>query len=220
MSTTAERLRQALRIRGMKQSELAALTGIGKSSISTYLSGTYLPKQQNIYKMAGVLDVNEAWLMGHDVSMERMTVPAAPPDSIPSNVIPFGYAEVPPMQAVPLVGDIACGRPITAEENIRGQVSVPSYWGASFVLTCHGDSMAPKIQDGDLVAIHSQPEVENGQIAAVRIDGEATLKRVYRYPDRLELRAINPDFESIFLFGEEINNAEIDGRAIGLCRGL
>ena len=213
MATTAERLREALDLRGMRQSDLAAATGIGKSSISTYLSGDYLPKQRNIYKMASALDVNEAWLMGLDVPMER-TSPSAKPD------IPPGFEPLPPMAKLPLVGAIACGQPITAEENLEGAVNVPEEWGADFVLTCRGDSMAPKIEDGDLVAIRIQPEVANGQIAAVRIDSEATLKKVYRYPDRLELRPVNPDFEIIVLYGEDINTAAIEGLAVGLCRGI
>lgn len=213
MATTAERLRAALDLRGMRQSDLAAATGIGKSSISTYLSGDYLPKQRNIYKMASALDVNEAWLMGLDAPMER-AAPSAKPD------IPPGFEPLPPMAKLPLVGAIACGQPITAEENLEGAVNVPEEWNADFVLTCRGDSMAPKIEDGDLVAIRIQPEVANGQIAAVRIDSEATLKKVYRYSDRLELRPINPDFESIVLYGEDINTAAIEGLAVGLCRGI
>ncbi len=71
MKTTAERIKEALNLRGMKQSDLVEKTGIGKSSISTYISGAYEPKQRNIYKIAKALDVSEAWLMGYDVPMER-----------------------------------------------------------------------------------------------------------------------------------------------------
>lgn len=67
----SERIKKGLEIRNMKQSELVEKTGIGKSSISTYLSGDYEPKQKNIYKIAKALNVNEAWLMGHDVPMEK-----------------------------------------------------------------------------------------------------------------------------------------------------
>lgn len=73
MATIAERLREALNIRGMKQAELVEKTGIGKSSISTYLSGEYEPKQRNIYKIAQALNVSEAWLIGFDVPMQRET---------------------------------------------------------------------------------------------------------------------------------------------------
>ncbi len=73
MTTTAQRMKKALELRQMKQSDLAAKTGIGKSSISTYLAGEYNPKQKNLYKIAKALNVSETWLMGLDVPMERST---------------------------------------------------------------------------------------------------------------------------------------------------
>lgn len=106
--------------------------------------------------------------------------------------IPPGFQPLPAMTEVPLVGRIACGTPITAEENVERMVCVPSKWHATFTLTCEGTSMEPRIHDGDLVAIRSQPTVENGEVAAVRIDGEATLKRVYLHQSFIELRAENP----------------------------
>ena len=115
---------------------------------------------------------------------------------------------------------IACGTPITAEQNVEGYVSVPDRWDATFTLTCHGDSMAPRIQDGDLVAIRKQETVENGQIAAVRIGDEATLKHVYLYPGRLILQPENPAYDPIVLIGDEIRTARIEGKAVGFCRGL
>ena len=70
------------------------------------------------------------------------------------------------------------------------------------------------------MAIRAGLQIENGQVAAVRIGDEATLKRVYRYPERLILRPINEDFEEIVLEGEEINRASIEGKAVGLCRDM
>lgn len=214
MGTTAERLRKALDMRQMKQSELAAITGIGKSSISTYLSGDYLPKQRNVYKMALALDVSEAWLMGADVPMERSAMAHT------ETSVPVGFEPMPSMKRVPLIGRIACGNPITAEENIEGYISVPDEWNATFTLMCEGDSMAPRIQNGDVVAVRKQDTVENGQIAAVRIDNEATLKHVYVYPDYIELRPENPSFESIIKIGPAMNEVYIEGLAVGICRGI
>ena len=127
---------------------------------------------------------------------------------------------MPAMTEVPLVGRIACGKPITAEENIERMVCVPAKWRATFTLTCEGSSMEPKIHDGDLVAIRSQPTVENGEVAAVRIDGEATLKRVYLHENFIELRAENPAYTSIILTKEEMNTVTIEGKAVGLCRDI
>lgn len=134
--------------------------------------------------------------------------------------IPPGFQPLPAMTEVPLVGRIACGTPITAEENVERMVCVPSKWHATFTLTCEGTSMEPRIHDGDLVAIRSQPTVENGEVAAVRIDGEATLKRVYLHQSFIELRAENPAFESIILAKEEMNTVAIEGKAVGLCRDI
>jgi len=71
MDTTANRIKKALEIRDLKQADLVEMTGIGKSSISTYISGSYEPKQKNIYKISKALNVSEAWLMGSDVPMEK-----------------------------------------------------------------------------------------------------------------------------------------------------
>lgn len=134
--------------------------------------------------------------------------------------VPPGFQPMPTMDEVPLVGRIACGTPITAEENVERTVCVPSRWRATFTLTCQGNSMEPRIHDGDLVAIRSQPEVENGEIAAVRIEGEATLKRVYMHKNFIELRPENPTFESIILSKEDMNTVVIEGKAVGLCRDI
>ena len=134
--------------------------------------------------------------------------------------VPPGFEPLPEMATVPLVGRIACGQPITAEENLEGYVSIPAEWHATFTLLCEGDSMEPRIKDGDLVAIRSQPQVENGEIAAVRIDCEATLKHVYLYQDKIVLQPENPNYAPIVKIGEEMNDITIEGKAVGLCRGL
>ena len=133
----------------------------------------------------------------------------------------FGTFEpLPGMAMVPLVGSIACGTPITAEQNIEQYIGVPAAWHADFALTCHGDSMAPTICDGDIVCIRCQPEVEQGEIAAVRIGEEVTLKHVYLHDNFIELRPENPAFESIILTKEEMNTVVIEGKAVGLCRDI
>ena len=121
---------------------------------------------------------------------------------------------------VPLIGSIACGTPILAEENIESYIGIPAAWKADFALTCHGDSMAPMICDGDIVCIRKQAQVETGEVAAVRIGEEATLKRFYRYPDYILLRPENPEYDPIIKFGTAMNEVQIEGKAVGLCRGI
>lgn len=141
-------------------------------------------------------------------------------DVAKSKVIPKGFIPLPDTKPVPVIGSIACGTPILAQENIERYISVSSLWKADFALVCKGDSMAPTIQDGDLVCIRSQSSVENGQIAAVLIDDEATLKRFYRHGDTVILHPENPRFTPMTYTKEEINELRIEGVAVGICRGL
>ena len=135
--------------------------------------------------------------------------------------IPPGFQPMPAMTEVPLVGRIACGTPILAEQNIKSYIGVPAAWRADFALECHGDSMSPTICDGDVVCIRSQPEVEQGQIAAVRIGEEATLKHFYRQGDVVSLIADNPAVCPPMVFaGQELEEMAIEGLAVGYCRGL
>ena len=125
------------------------------------------------------------------------------------------------MAMVPLVGSIACGTPITAEQNIEQYIGVPAAWHADFALTCHGDSMAPTICDGDIVCIRRQPEVEQGEIAAVRIGEEATLKHFHRQGETVMLLADNTAVCPPMVFaGPQLEEIQIEGRAVGFCRGL
>lgn len=207
MEAIATRIKKALEIRNMKQSELVSLTGIGKSSISTYISGEYEPKQKNLYRIAKALDVSEAWLMGLDVPMERDAV-SEPPQS--PDILPL-----PKTKRIPLLGTIACGEPILAEENLEGYVEAPDEVTADFALRCQGDSMVnARILDGDLVFIRQQPDVENGEIAAVLIGDEATLKRVYKYPGQIVLQPENPKYPPLVYSGEQLQDFRILGKAV------
>lgn len=214
-ATFAQRLREGLDLRGMKQIELATRSGISKYSISHYLKGDWEGKQDAVYELARVLNVSEAWLMGYDVPAER----SAPEVSVQFDkkpTIPPGFMPLPKMKKVPLIGAIACGDPITAIQNREGDVNAPVDMRCDFALKCRGESMiGAGIHDGDVVYIRIQPEVENGEIAAVRIGEEATLKRVYLHSDYIELRPENPAFESIIRRREEMNDVQIEGKAVG-----
>ena len=197
-----DKIREARKAAGLTQRQLAEKIGVTNTSISNWEKNLSRPDPDTIANICDALLIAPNYLFG------TLTK------------IPTGFDPMPDMSEVPLVGEIACGQPITAEENLEGYVSVPERWHADFTLICRGKSMEPKIHDGDLVAIRSGLQIDNGQIAAVRIDNEATLKRVYRYPERLILRPINEDFEEIVLEGEEINRASIEGKAVGLCRDI
>jgi repressor LexA len=127
------------------------------------------------------------------------------------------YSNISPVskQVFPLFDGIAAGQPRLMPDGIETYVEFTTSIRADFVLKVHGDSMiGARIHDGDLVFIRQQPEVENGEIAAVAIGDEATLKRVYRYGDTLSLRAENPAYKEMVFTGEELNNIHILGKAI------
>lgn len=212
-SDFASRLSQALEARGMKAADLSKKTKVAEGTISCYINGRYEAKQNRVQVFAEALNVNPAWLMGYDVPMETESRHSVAPASRP---IPPGFEPMPKMKKVPLIGAIACGDPITAMENREGEIDVPEDIRCDFALRCKGNSMiVAGIHDGDAVYIRIQPEVENGQIAAVRIGDEATLKRVYLHTDYIELRPENPDYESIIRRREEMNDVHIEGKAVG-----
>ena len=200
--------------RGITQGELATMLDVSRSTVGMYETGGREPDFETMEAIADIFNVDMDYLMG------RTQVERKHPITPPVQDIPPGFQPMPAMVEVPLVGRIACGSPILAEENIERMVCVPEKWHATFTLTCEGSSMEPKIHDGDLVAIRSQPTVENGEVAAVRIEGDATLKRVYLHDSFIELRAENPSFESIILAKEEMNTVVIEGKAVGLCRDI
>lgn len=214
MATFKERLKALRTEKGWSQQRLADELEISKSSVNMYERGEREPSFETMEAIADIFNVDMDYLYGRtDVKIANPITPA-------KSTIPPGFQPMPEMATVPIVGRIACGTPILAEQNIEGSACVPARWRATFSLICKGDSMEPKIHDGDLVAIRKQPEVENGEIAAVRIGEEATLKRVYKREGFLELRPENSNYESIILIGEKMAEATIEGKAVGLCRDI
>ena len=136
---------------------------------------------------------------------------------ISENEIPEGFSPPPEMVLKPLVGKIACGTPILAEQNIEDYINVPKDVKCDFLLTCDGDSMIDAgIRSGDVVYLIKQPDIDyNGQIAAVRVDGEATLKKVFKYQDKVVLQPANANYEPLVYIKEEINDLVIEGIATG-----
>ncbi len=117
---------------------------------------------------------------------------------------------------IPLVGTIACGTPILAEENIEDYIAAPLGCDADFALRCKGDSMIrARICDGDIVFIHSQPDCNNGEIAAVLIGDEATLKRIYKQQDSITLIPENSEYSPLVYRREQMNEIRILGKAVG-----
>lgn len=209
MDTIASRLRTALEMRGMKQAELVELTGIGKSSISTYLRGSYIPKQKNIYKMAKALNVNEAWLMGEDVDPTRQNAYSEPSDS---SLVTIHYA-----------GPVAAHFDATPDDAYE-QRTIPAEWIGRrrpedfFLATVSGDSMYPQFQDGDeILCLRCSDMGIPGRIGIMLLGGdEATVKRIEYKPgeDWIDLIPINPEFKPRRIEGVDLEQCRVVGRVI------
>lgn len=199
----------------MTQEDLGKRLRLNKSTIQRYESGAIssikLPVLQAI---AQVLNVNPDWLALKTDEIGRYNPVSLNEDifSIP-NIIPL-----PETKEIPLLGTIACGEPILAEENIEDYIKLDKAVDAEFALRCKGDSMiGARIRNGDIVYIHQQEDVENGEIAAVLIGNEATLKKVYKYPEKnmLVLKPANPEYEDFIYTGVELEEIKILGKAVG-----
>ncbi len=204
-----ERIKYRREELGIAQTRLAELIGTSKQNLYKYENGIIanIPADK-IEAVAKALHTTPAYLMGwsDDPSL------AAASASLPDNIIPM-----PKMKRIPLIGTIACGKPILAVETADDTVALPENIDADFSLRCKGDSMVnARIFDGDIVYIKERPMVENGEIAAVIIGDEATLKRVYYTPgsDRITLRACNPVYPDMEYEGETLAHIRILGKAV------
>lgn len=199
--TVGERIAARRKELNMTQEELARKLGYkSRSSINKIeLSWSKVPLSK-LERVAAALDCDAQFLMGWDA---------------PSNSHEGTILQMPTMHNVPLVGTIACGTPILAEQNIEGDVSAPDHVHADFALRCQGDSMInARIFDGDIVYIRQQETVDDGEIAAVLIDDEATLKRVHLYEDHVVLEPENPQYRPLVYWGIDMNAVRILGKAV------
>ena len=184
---------------GLSQEEFAKKLNTTKQVISRYETEQRTPKITIAQEYANILGVPLQNLIDNNVDFPLAT-----------NIIPM-----PEAKSIPLVGKIACGTPITATENLEGYIKIPAQLEADFALVCRGDSMTgARILDGDIVIIRQQSDIDDGEIAAVLIEDEATLKRVYKMPGRLVLRAENPCYAPIDLSGAELDGVRILGKAV------
>ena len=172
MKTTAARIKEGMEIRSLKQADLVEMTGISKGALSSYISGRYVPKQNNIYLISKALNVSEAWLLGLDVPMERLNnVTISSKIGVPINVLGRVAAGI-PIEAVEEV--------IDTEEITQEMASTGTYFG----LQIKGNSMEPRMCEGDVVIVRQQEDAESGDIVIAMVNGDdATCKRLRKYRD-------------------------------------
>lgn len=200
MKTTSERIKEGMELRGLKQADLVEKTGISKGALSSYISGRYIPKQNNIYLISKALNVSESWLMGNDVPIEKKS-----------------DIDIRKGITINVLGRVAAGLPIEAIEDIIDTEEITAdlaRTGTFFGLQIHGDSMEPRMCEGDVVIVRKQDDAESGEIVIATVNGsDATCKRLRKYRDGIELISNNPSYDPMFFSNEEIENKPV--RIIG-----
>lgn len=207
MSEISKRLLQLIEDNDISYGELSKKTNIPKSALQRYATGeTEKIPITRIEVIAKALNTTAQFIMGWDEN-----------ESYNNDIFSIpGINPIPKTYKRPRLGTIASGEPILAEENIEAYDDIPDSIKCDFTLICKGDSMVnARINDGDIVYIKQQSQVDNGEIAAVLIDNEATLKRVYIYEDKVVLQPENTKYPPFVYTKEDMNNIRILGKAVG-----
>ncbi|WP_303900618.1 LexA family transcriptional regulator [Anaerotruncus colihominis] len=209
MSTIGSRIRNRREELGLSQDELGKRLGYkSRSSINKIELNQRSLTQSKIKAIADALETTPSYIMGWnepDVKLDEEDL------KFFDNLFPIETKKL------PLLGNIACGKPIFADEQFEAYVEAGANIKADFCLRAKGDSMiGARIYDGDIVFIHKQEMVDDGEVAAVLIEDEATLKRVYydRENGILQLFAENPKYQTMRFTGEELNHIRILGKAV------
>lgn len=195
--------------KGMTQEELGNIIGVKKAAVQKWESGLVQNlKRETIKKLADFFEVNPSTFIDVADSSDISNI---------AGIFPVKKIRI------PVLGEIACGVPIFADQQHKQYVDVNEDYNADFCLKAKGDSMInANISSGDIVLISEMPMVNNGEIAAVIIDNEATLKRVYYYREKnkLILQAENPAVEPLVYVDEELDTIRILGKAVAVIKTL
>lgn len=185
---------------GLTLDDVGQACGVGKSTVRKWESGIIENMgRDKISKLSRVLRLSPVALLNDDIDIADLSA---------GNIIPIKK------RLVPLLGTIAAGKPIYADEQVETYVSIDDNIPVDFALRVQGDSMVnARINDGDIVFIHQQPTVEDGDIAAVLIDDDATLKRVYRIGEGVQLMPENPKYKPMYFDATNCDTFKILGKA-------
>lgn len=214
MADFSDRLKTLRKSRGLTQKSFAKVIStkdkkITASAVGMWEQGRRTPDIETFEAIADYFNVDMDFLKGKSNVTTRLV-------SFDTTK-PFDNLFHIELKKFPLLGEIACGEPIFCNEERDSYVMAGANIAADFCLKAKGDSMVgARIEDGDVVFIREQPQVENGEIAAVIINDEATLKRMTYYPDQnlVILKAENSKYADIVLQGEQLNEVRVLGKAI------
>lgn len=212
VETFAERMKRLMAKYNISGMELSRRTGIHKSAIYRYMSGEYLPKQDNTHKIAIALNVDPGYLM---TGVKQKTAEEVEEAKRLKKSLPAG-AFVPAYQSVPMLGYAAAGSPLEDINQDTAYVNIAGKYDVDFCITVRGDSMTGLgINNGDIIFVKAMPEVANGQVAVVEINNEKVcLKRFYKAAGVVTLVSENPKYAPIVLTSDNCENVRILGRAV------
>lgn len=208
-NSIASQIKKLRKSRGWTQPQLADQLSVSKQTISNWETGIKVPRMGSLQKLADLFNVRIGEITNASIDDNDIFK-----INKPSNVI-YPLSDSLQRVKIPIIGEIACGDPITAEENIEGYTETvfdgDAPKGTLFALKCKGHSMEPTIPNGSMVIIKSQPTVEDGEIAAVLVDhdSEATLKRIKHQGNLVMLMPDNKEYDPIIL------DAQHPGRIVG-----
>ena len=198
IDTFSNRLQKAMDIHNMKQVDLVEKTHLDKTLINKYLAGIMKAKQDKLTILADALNVNEVWLMGYDIPMDRNL-----------KLDKFGN----PVASIPILGTVKAGYDYLAQENWIGTIDVDKKLadnGELFALKIHGNSMFPTLMENDVVIIKKQDDFENGDIVVAIINGdEATIKKGKKSENSILLQPLNSDYEPLIFTYDEMKSIPV-----------
>ena len=197
----SSRLKALRKSQKITQESLAKIIGVERSSVGKYEANNVIPSIDVLNRIADYFNVSVDYLLGRETNDIYASIGAMPVKKI----------------KLPVLGNVACGEPIYANEDLEGYIYIDEDIGADFCLRAQGDSMVnARIFDGDILYIKKQDMVDDGEIAVVLIEDEATVKRVYydRENNTITLMPENPAYKPMRYNGEELNNIRILGKVI------
>lgn len=205
MNDFATNLKEIMREKNMRQIDVANKSGISKGRVSRWMSGENIPYGESLAKLAEALGVSVDRLLGKTDPIERFIKG----DTTEDTELPFNLETL-----VPVLGTVAAGVPITAQEDVVGQIPVLDKQGDFFALKVKGDSMSPRIMDGDIVLVNPSGEVEDGNVVIAMINGDVTCKVLKRSHGNVMLVPFNPIFEPIVFTYDAGDQFEILGKVV------
>ena len=200
----ARNLLHYMELRGKSRRDVCDDLGFSYYTFSDWVNGKKYPRMDKVEMLARYFGIKKSDLIE---------------DAPTSSPLPAGLTPV-QMRRIPIIGHVAAGVPIMAEREYEEYEDDATGIPCDYVLRVEGDSMEPRILNGDIVFVRQQPDVDDGQIAVVGIDDSVTLKVIYHMPGGLQLVSLNPKYKPMIYTQDNTDYLAIIGKAVAYKRRL